>query len=74
MNDILTKEVYMVESLESTPSSLGHMKAVVVARPTHDTIKLLVAHLQEPKFSEYHLFFTNFLSSVRGQAPEAGAG
>ncbi len=59
MNDILTKEVFLVETLDSKHESMGHLKAVVLVRPTSENIKSLVAHLREPKFLEYHIFFTN---------------
>jgi vacuolar protein sorting-associated protein 45 len=61
MNDILAKEVYLVESLDASHESLGHMKAICLVRPTADTIRELVRHLKEPKFLEYHIFFTNIV-------------
>ena len=65
MNEILSKEVYLVESLEANHDSLGHMKAIVIARPTNDSIKLIAAQLKNPKFQEYHIFFTNIVPQVR---------
>lgn len=59
MNDILTKEVFLVETLDSKHESMGHLKAIVLLRPTTENIKSLVTHLREPKFLEYHIFFTN---------------
>lgn len=79
MNEILAKEVYLVESLEADHQSLGHMKAIVLARPTAESIKLIAAQLKEPKFFEYHIFFTNIVPQVRRPAaprraaPRAGA-
>jgi len=61
MNDILSKEVYLVDNLEGQHESTGHMKAVVLVRPSSDTIRELVRHLKEPKFTEYHIFFTNIV-------------
>jgi vacuolar protein sorting-associated protein 45 len=62
MNDILSKEVYLVESLDGKHEGLGHMKAVCLIRPSADNIRLLVSQLKEPKFLEYHIFFTNIVS------------
>jgi hypothetical protein len=31
-------------------------------RPTNDNVKAIVAHLKEPKFKEYHIFFTNIVT------------
>lgn len=61
MNDILAKDVFLVESLDGTHESVNHLKAVVVLRPTIENVRLLVGHLREPKFAEYHLFFTNIV-------------
>ena len=41
---------------------MTHMSAVCLLRPTPDNIKALVAHLKEPKFKEYHIFFTNIVT------------
>ena len=67
MNDILAREVYLVESLDGAHESLGHMKAIVLTRPTHDNVRELVALLKEPKFLEYHIFFTNIVPQVRAR-------
>jgi len=65
MNDIMSKQVYLVDSIENEPSeSVRHMKAIVIARPTRESIQRLEEHLRSPKFVEYHLFFTNFLGIV----------
>jgi hypothetical protein len=65
MNDILGKQVYLVDSLENeVAESVRHMKAIVITRPTRESIQKLEEHLRSPKFVEYHLFFTNFLGIV----------
>ena len=66
MNDILAREVYLVESLDGAHESLAHMKAIVLTRPTQENVRELVALLREPKFLEYHIFFTNIVPQVRG--------
>ena len=69
MHDILSKQVFLVENLESPqPESVGHMKAIIIARPTKDSLARLAEHLKSPKFVEYHLFFTNIVGSVRAAA------
>jgi hypothetical protein len=40
-----------------------HLKAVVFLRPTRENIEMLVRELMEPKFGEYHLFFSNVLNN-----------
>ncbi len=68
MQDILSKQVFLVENLESpAPESVRHLKAIVICRPTRDNLARLEEHLRTPKFVEYHLFFTNFVDSVSGR-------
>jgi hypothetical protein len=54
--------VYLVESLEAPHNNMTHMAAVCLVRPTNDNVKAIVAHLKEPKFKEYHIFFTNIVT------------
>lgn len=62
MHEILAKEVYLVETLDAKhDASVAHVKAVCLLRPTAENIRALVAHLSDPKFLEYHIFFTNFV-------------
>lgn len=56
---ILEKEVYLVEILGKEHAPMLHMKAVVFMQPTEANYDLLVKELIEPKFKEYHLFFSN---------------
>ena len=75
MHDILSKQVFLVENLESPqPESVGHMKAIIIARPTKESLARLAEHLKSPKFVEYHLFFTNIVGSVRGKLGGGGGG
>lgn len=48
----------------SLPPSLSplHLQAICLIRPTAENIRSLMQHLKEPKFLEYHIFFTNFVS------------
>lgn len=67
MNEILSKDVYLVETIDkehsgpSASSALRAMKAVCLLRPTEENIRILKNKLSlpTPEFSEYHLFFTN---------------
>jgi hypothetical protein len=78
MHDILSKQVFLVENLESPqPESVGHMKAIIIARPTRESLARVEEHLRSPKFVEYHLCFANFVGSVRcgtaGPGPAAAS-
>ena len=58
---ILEKEVYLVERLGKDHETMAHLKAAVFVQPTETNIKLIANELKNPKFKEYHLFFSNFL-------------
>lgn len=59
---ILEKEVFLVEQLGFKHEVMHHLKAVVLVQPTEENVEFLVQELRTPKFSEYHIFFTNFLN------------
>lgn len=60
-SQILQKEVYLVEKIDLEREQMLHMKALCFLRPTPENISLLVRELRSPKYSEYHLFFSNTL-------------
>ena len=52
--------VFFTEKLQDPRSErVGHLKAVVWVRPIEENIELLCEELRNPKYGEYHLFFTN---------------
>jgi vacuolar protein sorting-associated protein 45 len=64
-SQILQKEVFLFEKLDAPNREvMGHLKAVCFLRPTVENIHLLITELREPKYGEYHLFFTNTLKNV----------
>jgi len=64
-SQILQKEVFLFEKIDSPNREvMGHLKAVCFLRPTLENIHALVEELREPKYGEYHLFFTNSLKNV----------
>lgn len=59
---IMEQEVYLVEQLGSDrKAAMTHLKAAVFVQPTEENIELLINEIREPRFSEYHLFFSNIL-------------
>ena len=58
---ILEKDVFLVERLEqaSKHEAMKHLKACVFIRPTPANLDQLKKELQQPKFAEYHVFFSN---------------
>ena len=52
--------VFFTEKLQDPRSErVGHLKAVVWVRPIDENIELLSRELRDPKYGEYHIFFTN---------------
>ena len=57
---VLQHEVFLVDSIEfSRTDRMAHLKAIYFLRPTHDNIRLLQEEFKEPKYGEYHIFFSN---------------
>ena len=52
----------MVEQLGKKHEGMNHLKAAVFVQPTEANFELLAKELSEPKFKEYHLFFSNIVS------------
>lgn len=76
LTDIINKEVFLVEKLQppavaaalrqaeggSNKSTVGHLKAVIILRPTKESVDRLCAELARPRFKEFHVFFTGIVS------------
>jgi vacuolar protein sorting-associated protein 45 len=63
--EILSNEVYLVARLDDPKQqkSPSHLKGVCFVRPTEVAVSLIVRELQNPRFAEYHLFFTGILTA-----------
>lgn len=70
--EILSNEVYLVARLDDTTKQQqqqqqqrgksSHLKAVCFVRPTEASVGMLVRELKEPRFAEYHFFFSGILT------------
>mmetsp|Transcript_14326 Transcript_14326/g.23184 ORF Transcript_14326/g.23184 Transcript_14326/m.23184 type:complete len:590 (-) Transcript_14326:6-1775(-) len=69
--EILSNEVYLVARLDDTSKQQqhqhangksSHLKAVCFVRPTETSVGMLVRELKEPRFAEYHFFFSGILT------------
>ncbi|CAI5734270.1 unnamed protein product [Hyaloperonospora brassicae] len=58
---ILQREVFLVEQLGASHESMRHVKAAVFVRPTARNVELLRHELKQPKYSCYHIFFSNIV-------------
>lgn len=55
-SQLLQKEVYLFEKIDSTKRELmAHLIAVCFLRPTSENVRLLSDELREPKYGEYHI-------------------
>ncbi|KAG2399750.1 Vacuolar protein [Vigna angularis] len=67
-SELLQKEVFLVELIDSiskSSESMSHLKAVYFLRPTSENIQFLRRQLPNPRFGEYHLFFSNILKDTQ---------
>lgn len=63
-SELLQKEVFLVETVDSLSKEvMTHLKAVCFLRPTAENIQHLKRHLSNPRFGEYHLYFSNILKT-----------
>ena len=76
--EILSNDVYLVSRLDDTgakqqqqqqqqqsdknKNKSSHLKAVCFVRPTEISVGMLVRELKEPRFAEYHFFFSGILT------------
>ena len=62
---VLEKEIYLVETLESLHSkphaNMMHLKAAVFVQPTESNLTHLMNEVRDPKFCEYHIYFSNIV-------------
>ena len=73
-SQILEQEVFLVEIVDKTLTenaalesgkAMRHLKAVALLRPSSANFISLAKELKTPRFSEYHLFFTNLVTHNR---------
>ncbi|GLT29913.1 hypothetical protein SLA2020_047450 [Shorea laevis] len=67
-SELLQKEVFLVElvdSISKSKESMSDLKAVYFVRPTSENIQHLQCQLSNPRFGEYHLFFSNMLKDTQ---------
>jgi len=65
----LQKEVYLFERIDNPKrEALLHLRCVAFLRPTQENFRLLCAELADPKYREYHLFFSN--TTTKGRLEE----
>lgn len=63
-SDILQKEVYLLERIDSGGSreAMKHLKCIVFVRPDEENMKLLAEELHSPKYGTYYIYFSHIVS------------
>eukprot|EP00698_Gefionella_okellyi_P006279 TRINITY_DN15664_c0_g1_i1.p1 TRINITY_DN15664_c0_g1~~TRINITY_DN15664_c0_g1_i1.p1 ORF type:complete len:564 (-),score=134.59 TRINITY_DN15664_c0_g1_i1:379-2070(-) len=68
-SQLLAKDVYLTEKVTTANRErMPHLKALIFIRPTSESIAALIKELQEPKYSEYHIIFSNYISEHQLQS------
>ncbi|SCU84179.1 LAME_0C08548g1_1 [Lachancea meyersii CBS 8951] len=63
---LLEHEIYLIDTLENeTRDTMRHLKCLVYAKPTDETIELLAKELANPKYGEYQIFFNNTVTKTQ---------
>ncbi|CAD6923017.1 unnamed protein product [Tilletia laevis] len=62
---LLSHEVYLTDRIDNTSRDrMHHLKCCCFLRPSSSSIAALVDELRMPKYSSYHLYFTNVLKKT----------
>ncbi|XP_067878995.1 vacuolar protein sorting-associated protein 45 [Heterodontus francisci] len=62
-SEILQKEVYLFERIDSTNrETMKHLKAICFLRPTKENVEFLVQELHRPKYGLFFVYFSNVIS------------
>lgn len=56
-------DIYLIQKIAEKGDKMPHLKALYFVRPTKENIEMIINELKDPRFQEYHLFFTNEISS-----------
>ncbi|KAF2841735.1 Sec1-like protein [Patellaria atrata CBS 101060] len=59
---LLNHEVYLTDRLDSPArEKMRHLRCLCFVRPSPDSIESLIDELREPKYGEYHIYFSNII-------------
>ena len=61
-SSLLNHEVYLIDRLDNASrEKMRHLRCLCFVRPSADSVQLLVDELRDPKYGEYHLYFSNIV-------------
>ncbi|PUU81309.1 Sec1-like protein [Tuber borchii] len=59
---LLSHEVYLIDRLDNADrEKMRHLRCLCFVRPTSDAIQLLIDEFRDPKYGEYHIYFSNIV-------------
>ncbi|EYE97244.1 Sec1 family protein [Aspergillus ruber CBS 135680] len=59
---LLNHEVYLTDRLDNPArEKMRHLRCLCFVRPTPNAIQFLVDELRDPKYGEYHIYFSNII-------------
>ncbi|ORX98635.1 Sec1-like protein [Basidiobolus meristosporus CBS 931.73] len=62
---LLAHETYLVDRIDNKGrEKMKHLKCVCFLRPSHESVQHLIEELRDPKYGEYHLYFSNILKKT----------
>uniref|UniRef100_A0A1I7ZMW8 Vacuolar protein sorting-associated protein 45 n=1 Tax=Steinernema glaseri TaxID=37863 RepID=A0A1I7ZMW8_9BILA len=65
-SDMMQREVYLFERLDShgPRDPIKYLKCIIFVRPTAENVQLITEELRKPRFSCYHIYFSNIISKT----------
>lgn len=62
-SELLHNEIFLIDTIENQERDIErHLRCLVYIKPTDESIGYLVKELRNPKYGDYHLFFSNLVS------------
>ncbi|KAF2637807.1 vacuolar protein sorting-associated protein 45 [Massarina eburnea CBS 473.64] len=59
---LLGHEVYLTDRLDNVKrEKMRHLRCLCFVRPSPDSIQSLIEELRDPKYGEYHIYFSNII-------------
>ncbi|PFH55048.1 hypothetical protein XA68_10912 [Ophiocordyceps unilateralis] len=59
-SSLLNHEIYLIDRLDNhSRDRMRHLRCLCIIRPSPGSIQHLIDELRDPKYGEYHLYFTN---------------
>lgn len=65
-SELLHNDIFLIDTIENQQRDIErHLRCLVYVKPTDESIDYLVKELRNPKYGDYHLFFSNLVSKAQ---------